>query len=81
MLNIAVRDELIPANPCASGIKIKKYNHKKKVLYTKNELLSILGCVKGTEFALPILLECCCGLRHEEFCGLNKSDFEFSPDG
>lgn len=29
---------------------------------------------------MPILFECICGLRHEEYCGLNKKDIEFDKE-
>lgn len=80
MLNFAIKDELLKSNPCM-GIKIKKIQHKQKVLYTKDELNRILNIVNGTEFALPVLLECCCGLRHEEFCALNYKDITFDDGG
>lgn len=77
ILAYAVRDELLASNPCSEGITVKKNNRKKKTLYTKDELVQVLNEIKGTEFAMPVLLECCTGLRHEEFCGLNRRDFNY----
>lgn len=77
MLAFAVRDDILVKNPCNKNIQMKRKNTKPKTLYTKEELKKILKKVENTEFALPILLECCTGIRHEEFCGLNKSDFSF----
>lgn len=81
MLNFAVKDEILRVNPVTLGITLKKPKHIVKQLYTKDELVDVLHKVDGTDFALPILLECCCGLRHEEFCGLNNKDFNYDHDG
>ena len=81
MLNFAIKDKIIRTNPCCEGIKLKRLNKREKVLYTKEELVDVLHQVKDTEFAIPILLECCCGLRHEEYCGLDRRDFDFEDEG
>ncbi len=81
ILNYAIRDGIINHNPCDRNIKRKKIIPKEKTIYTKEQLLHILQQIKNTEFALPVLLECCCGLRHEEYCGLNNKDFDFNDDG
>ena len=80
MLNFAIKDELLLVNPCM-GIKLKPHIRKQKELYTKDELMAVLNAINGTEFAIPVLLECCCGLRHEEMCALNYRDFEFKDNG
>lgn len=80
MLNLAVNDEIITSNPYCTRIKTRKERRQKKVLWTKEELIKILYFVDNTEFALPILMECCCGLRHEELCGLNRRDFVPTDD-
>lgn len=80
MLNYAVLDNLIPNNPCNSIIKLKPISHKIKYIYTKEEILSVLTKIKNTEFALPILLESLCGLRHEEYCGLDRSDIRIGEN-
>lgn len=81
ILNNAVKDEIIPANPCSVGMNFKKPKKIKKQLYSKEELIDILTKINGTQFAIPVLLECCCGLRHEELCGLTLSDFSKANDG
>lgn len=75
MLNFAVHDQIIPGNTFTDRISTRKEIRKEKKLWTKEELVDVLNTVRGTEFAMPILMECVCGLRHEEFCGLNRRDF------
>lgn len=77
MLTFAIRDNILLTNPCMQGIQLKRNNVKLKTLYTKDEVCNVLNQLYGTKFAIPVLLECCTGIRHEEFCGLNKSDFDF----
>lgn len=77
ILNSALDDDIIIKNPCNKNIRRLKIKPKKKRLYDKEELKDVLMKVKDTEWALPVLLECVCGLRHEEFCGLNKRDLVF----
>lgn len=31
----------------------------------------------NTKFSIPVLLECCTGIEHEEFCSLYTADFDF----
>lgn len=81
ILNYAVRDELIQRNPCDKLIKLKKPLHKEKVLWTKQELEYMLNYINGTKYALPVLLECICGLRHEEYCGLDINDVNYENYG
>lgn len=80
MLNYAVLVNVIQHNPCNSLIKLKPIHHRTKYIYSKEELLTVLKKVNKTEFALPILLESVCGLRHEEYCGLDKKDIEIQDD-
>lgn len=77
ILNSAVEDSIIIKNPCNKTIKRKKVVPRKKTLYDKEQLKEVLMKVKNTEWAIPVLLECVCGLRHEEFCALNKRNFKF----
>lgn len=77
MLNFAVRDGLLLKNPCNDQIQRKQIIRKPKKIWNKEELCEMLIKLDGTRYALPVLLECCCGLRHEEFCGINTPDINF----
>lgn len=80
ILNFAVCDDIIVKNPCNKNVQRKKVEKKIKKLYTSKELCKVLAQVNGTEFALPVLLECCCGLRHEEYCALGRKDCTHDQD-
>lgn len=80
ILNFAVYDDIIVKNPCNKNVKRKPVKKKIKKLYTKKELCTVLKQVNGSEFAIPVLLECCCGLRHEEYCALGRKDCEQDQD-
>lgn len=80
ILNFAVRDEIIRTNPTANGVQLIKPKKREKPLYTKDELKEVLEQVKGTRYGIAVLIMCVCGLRLEEYCGLNTRDFDFIGD-
>ena len=77
ILDYAVRDEILQSNPCTKQIQRKQIIRKQKKLWTKEEVVEMLEILDGTIYALPVLLECVCGLRHEEYCGINTTDIRF----
>ena len=80
LLNFAIQDNLLPTNPCNRFITLKPIKHRSKYIYTREELSDVLYKVNGTQFAIPILLECICGLRQEEYCGLDRDNIVIQDD-
>lgn len=74
--NMAIIDNIALKNPCDKGIRRLPQKKKIKKLYTAQELNNVLNMTYGSKFAIAVLLECVCGLRHEELCGLSSEDFE-----
>ena len=60
---------------------LKKPKKINKPLYTKEELKKVLNQTCETRYGLAVLLMCICGLRLEEYCGLNYKDFDFKDEG
>lgn len=78
--NMAIIDNIAIKNPCDKGIRRLPQKKKIKKLYTAQELCKVLNMTYGSKFAIAVLLECVCGLRHEELCGLSSEDFEIDDD-
>lgn len=76
VLNMAVRDGMIQANPIAQGVALKPYRKREKVLYGRDDIEGIiLRCPPFKHYPL-VLLELGGGLRHEEACAVTRSDVE-----
>ncbi|MDO5329049.1 MAG: site-specific integrase [Coriobacteriia bacterium] len=80
IINLAMRDDIINSNP-TSDIKLTKPKKVDKKLYSKKELIEVLEQIRGTRYGLAVLMMCICGLRLEEYCGLNYRDFDFGEEG
>ena len=69
-------DGIIEKNP-ARGIKKPKVQKYEAHPYTSEELQKLIGCVRGTDMELPIMLAVLFGLRRSEVIGLRWSNINF----
>ena len=74
VLNMAVRDGIIPANPVSGGVKLKPYRKREKALYDRDTVREVLSHAIGFKHYPLIVLELGGGLRHEEACAVTRSD-------
>jgi len=74
-LKQAVRNELIPKNPC-DYVDIPKVEEYRGRIYNEDNFNNLLASIEGTKDELPILLAGMCGLRRSEVFGLRWSDID-----
>lgn len=80
ILNLALRDELIRANPCAGGISFKPRVKREKVIIPAQELPAYLDSIRGIKYESLLLVLLGGGLRLSEACALAWSDVEAWQD-
>lgn len=74
-LKQAVRNELIPKNPC-DYVDAPRAEDYKAQIYDENKFNKLLNAVEGTPDELPIVLAGMCGLRRSEVFGLRWNDID-----
>lgn len=74
IMNMAVRDGFVLVNPIASGVKLKTYRKRDKMLYDRSEALDVLTQAVPFKHYPLLLLELGGGLRHEEACAVTQQD-------
>jgi len=83
IMDIAVRDNVIPSNPCKYITKIEKNKTKKIVVPTDKEVEKMLEYAKSTQFkgGIGIILLIKLGLRRNEVLALQLKHIKSDPDG
>lgn len=72
--NMAVRDRLLPSNPCDRSIRFKQSTTAPKVLLDAKGVMDLLGKARNTKYEPAVLLMLACGLRVEEALALDWED-------
>ena len=76
VLNMAVRDGIIPSNPVAHGVALKPYRKREKALWPRDAAVdAVARCAPFKHYPL-VLMELGGGLRHEEACAVTRADVE-----
>ena len=74
MCNIAIRHNVRPDNPIDKYIRLDRLPRSDKRLLDASEVAAWMESVRGIKYEALLLAECGGGLRHEEACGLLRSD-------
>lgn len=75
ILNAAVDDELIVANPC-TRVKLPKIEHRDVVIFEADQVLALADSIQP-RYRLAVILAAGSGLRQGEVLGLTKKRVEF----
>lgn len=76
MFTMAVRDRLIPANPCDKGIRLPPIERGMRVIPSADQVHGLAGLLP-TRLAATVYLAAGCGLRLGEILGLEVDDIDF----
>lgn len=74
--NFAVRDGILPRNPCDRSIKLAQPSRRSKVEPSFALVREVAGAAMSTKYAPVVLLLLGCGMRVEEACALDWEDIE-----